>query len=148
MRPKPFVASLAVLVLCAAGCGSSSPSSSGSARQVRIYRSVLTGTAEKPAGAPNGTGAAVIAFHGSSLVCWRFAHLHGFINATVAHIEIGAKGKSGSVVVPLSTGPRLHHQGCAPISPALVRTIEDKPTDYYVNIHSVQYLRGAVRGQL
>jgi hypothetical protein len=149
VHPKLLVASLAVLVLGAAGCGSSSsPSSASSTRSVRIYRSVLTGMAEKPPGAPKGTGAAVIAFHGSSLVCWRFTHLHGFINATVAHVNFGAKGKSGSVVVPLSTGPRMHHKGCVPISPALVKTIEHNPTDYYVNIHSMQYPGGAVRGQL
>ena len=148
MRPKLIVASLPVLVFVAPGCGSSGASSATNSSPVTIYRSVLTGTAGNPPGAPNGTGDAIIAFHGSSLVCWRFAHLHGFINATVAHINIGAKGKSGRVAVPLSTGPRLHHQGCVPVSPGLVKTIEHNPPDYYVNIHSAQYPGGAVRGQL
>jgi hypothetical protein len=147
-RPKLIAASLAALALSAAGCASSTPSSATSASPVTIYRTVLTGTAENPPGAPNGTGDAIIAFHGSSLVCWRFAHLHGFTNATVAHINTGATGKSGSVAVPLSTGPRLHHQGCVPITPTLAKTIEHNPPDYYVNIHSTQYPGGAVRGQL
>jgi hypothetical protein len=159
MRSKLLVPILTVLVLGVAACGSSSSSSASSSKALppgaksagplHIYRVRLTGgKAETPPGAPKGTGAAVIAFHGSSLVCWRFAHLHGLINATFAHIHIGAKGKSGNIVVPLSTGPALHHQGCVPVSGAVVRAIERRPADYYVNIHSKQYPNGAVRAQL
>jgi hypothetical protein len=156
MRLKLLVPILAVLVLGVAACGGSSSSSSKalppaakSAGPLRIYRVRLTGgKAETPPGAPQGTGDAVIAFHGSSLVCWRFAHLHGLINATFAHIHIGAKGKSGNIVVPLSTGPALHHQGCVTVSAVLVKAIERHPADYYVNIHSKQYPNGAVRAQL
>lgn len=157
MRWKLVVASLAMLMLGVAGCGSSSsstsssrsgPSASKGPGPVRIYRLVLAGATETPRGAPTGTGAAVITFHDSSMVCWRFAHLHGFIDATAAHIHIGLKGKSGNVVVPLSTGPRLHHQGCVPVSAALVKAIERHPRNYYVNIHSLRYPGGAVRAQL
>jgi CHRD domain len=157
MRLKLFVQSLAVLMLGVAACGSSSNSSSSSkagsptakrAGPVRIYRVALAGTAETPRGAPAGTGAAVISIHGSSLVCWRFAHLHGFTNATVAHIHLGAARKSGKVIVPLSTGPRLHHRGCVRVRTAVAKAIENSPRDYYVNIHSTPYPGGAVRGQL
>lgn len=159
MRSKLLVPSLAVLVLGVAACGSSSsssvslsktlPAAAKSAGSLRIYRVGLTGgKAETPPGAPHGTGAAVIAFHGTSSLCWRFAHLHGFVNATFAHVHIGAKGKSGKIVVPLSTGPALHHQGCVPVSTALAKAIERRPADYYVNIHSAQYPSGAVRAQL
>ena len=157
MRWKLVVASLAVVVLGVAGCGGSSSSTSSSktaassvkrARPARIYRLSLAGKAETPPGAPKGTGAAVIAIHGSSTLCWRFAHLHGFSNATFAHIHVGAAGKSGNIVVPLSTGPALHHRGCVPGNPALIRAIEHNPAGYYVNIHSVKYPGGAVRAQL
>ncbi len=162
MRSKLLIPSLALLVLGVAACGSSSsnsasPSSSSPrtslsapkhAGSIRIYRLKLMGIAETPPGAPNGVGDAVIAFHGSSVVCWRFAHLHGFTAATFAHIHIGAKGKSGNIVAPLSTAPRLHHHGCVPVSPSLVKAIEHSPNDYYVNIHSAHYPGGAVRAQL
>jgi hypothetical protein len=153
MRARLLAPSIALLVLAVTGCGSSSssPSSSHAGSSAAkamgallIYRVALTGTAETPAGAPNG-GAAVIAFHGSSVVCWRFAHLHAFTNATFARIDIGVQGKSGNIVVALSTGPRLHHQGCVPVSAKLVKTIEDHPRGYYVNIHSTTYPGGAVR---
>jgi hypothetical protein len=157
MRSKLLAPSLAILMLGVAACGSSSsspntstPSSSTVKRAGpgQIYRVALTGTAETPRGAPNGTGAAVIALHGSSRVCWRFAHLHGFTNATFAHIHLGTTRKSGKVVVPLSTGPRLHHQGCVRVTATLVKAIEHNPRDYYVNIHSTTYPGGAVRAQL
>lgn len=88
------------------------------------------------------------AIHRSSVVCWRFSHLHGFNNATVAHIHVGRKGHTGNVPVPLSTGARLHHRGCVQASTAAVRAIERNPAGYYVNIHSLQYPAGAVRAQL
>lgn len=157
MRTKLTALAFAGITLIVAACGGGSSSSASSASKaagaglpgpVRIYRVVLSGLAETPHGAPNGTGDAVIAFHGTSTVCWRFAHLHGFTNATFAHIHAGPRGKAGKIVVPLSTGPRLHHQGCTKATPALVSAIEQKPQDYYVNIHSTQYPGGAVRAQL
>jgi hypothetical protein len=155
MRSKLFAAGLAVVALSVAACGSSGSSSiaarpgrASGARLTRVYRVQLSGTAETSPGAPHGSGAAVIAFHGDSIVCWRFAHLHGFTNATFAHIHIGMKGRSGNVVVPLSTGPRLHHQGCVSVSPLLSKAIRSKPSRYYVNIRSKQYPGGAVRAQL
>ncbi|MFZ0089338.1 MAG: CHRD domain-containing protein [Solirubrobacteraceae bacterium] len=116
---------------------------------LHIYRvRLIGGKAETPPGAPQGTGDAIIAFHGSSLVCWRFAHLHGFFNPTFAHIHNGVKGKSGKIVVPLSIGPTLRHQGCVPVTAVLVKAIERHPGAYYVNIHSKQYPGGALRAQL
>jgi len=158
MRLKLLVPLLAVSTLGVAACGGGSSSSAGPSktgspsathgRPARVYRLALAGGNETPRGAPKGTGTAVIAIHGRSVVCWRFAHLHGFANATFAHIHIGAKGKSGNIVVPLSTGSRLHHRGCVSVSPALIKAIERRPHSYYVNIHSTAYPGGAVRAQL
>ncbi len=137
--------------LAACGSSSSSNSSSSPARPhvpPRIYQAKLSGAAEAPHGAPQGTGLAVIAFHGSAKVCWRFAHLHGFSGATFAHINRGAAGKAGAVVVPLSTASKLHHKGCVAVSPSVVTAIEKDPAAYYVNIHSTAYPGGAVRAQL
>jgi len=114
----------------------------------RIYHLALSGTAEKPPGAPNGSGAAVIALHANLTICWRFSHLRGFSDATVSHIHRGAAGTSGPIVVPLSTGSKLHHKGCVPTTAATIKAIERDPSAYYVNIHSKQYPGGAVRAQL
>lgn len=57
-------------------------------------------------------------------------------NATFAHVHLSAKRKTGNIVVGLSTGPALHHQGCVPVTAVLVKAIESHPANYYVNIHS------------
>ncbi len=141
-------------------CGGSQASSTGSAhaasgtlqlaksRPTRLYTVALSGRAEKPPGAPQGRGVAIVAFHGAALVCWRFAHLHGFTIATGAGISAGGRGHTGSTVVPLSRGPRLHHEGCVTLSPTVTRAIWSHPGGYYVNVLSAQYPRGAVRAQL
>jgi CHRD domain len=145
----------AALGLAACGGGGSGTSthhrgatpSSGS-RPTQVYRITLSGAPTTPRGAPHGTGAAIIAFHPRSILCWRFAHLHGFTDATVAHIQLGAGGHTGKVVVPLSHGSRLHHQGCTRVSSALAAAIARDPARYYVSIGSAQYPGGAVRAQL
>jgi hypothetical protein len=115
----------------------------------RTYRLALKGSAETPAGAPKGTGKAVVTLRGKSLrVCWRFSSLHGFSHATAAHIHVGAAGTSGNVVVPLSTGKKFLHSGCAPTTATLIKAIAANPHGYYVNIHSTKYPNGAVRSQL
>jgi|GEM_PF-2585610 len=146
-----------VLLPALGGCGGSSSSSSTTARSTHHrapahsahYVVRLTGNAETPRGAPGGSGVAVIALHGRSLhLCWRFAHLHGFTDATYAHIHRGAPGTAGPIVVPLSTHRKLHHEGCVRSTVAIFNSIEHDPAGYYVNIHSGKYPGGAVRGQL
>ncbi len=153
MRTKILTPAVALLALTVAACGSSSSSSSavkaGSSPvrhgpAPRLYHVALAGTG----GAPAGKGTAVIAIHGTAMVCWRFAHLHGFTSATRADIHASAIGRSGKVVLPLSTGPRLHHKGCVPVTATLAKAIEHGPAGYYVSIDSAAYPRGAVRGQL
>ena len=147
-----------IALACAlAGCGGTSSSSSAAAqraglpsgsRLTQVYRVKLTGAAATPRGAPQGIGAAIIAFHGDSLVCWRFAHLHGFIDAASAQVHVGSAGHLGNIALALSTGPHLHHQGCVRVNPTLTRKIGSDPSGYYVDIPSKQYPQGAARGQL
>ena len=147
MTYRHVVASALAVTLSLIGCGGSSstspPPSAVSSRPTTLYTVSMTGTAETPKGAPHGRGIAIIAFHGASTVCFRFSHLHGFLDATVAHIHSGPIGHAGPVLVALSSGSKLHHRGCLAISPTVSRA-----SAYYVNVHSQQYPRGAVRAQL
>jgi hypothetical protein len=109
----------------------------------------LTGKAETPAGAPSGSGIAVISLSGKKLqACWRFVLLKGFTKPTFAHIHMGPAGTSGNVVIPLSTGATFLTKGCATTTAALIKAIEANPHGYYVNIHNAKYPGGAVRAQL
>lgn len=156
MRSTPTLAALVVSAAALAGCaGSGSGSASHRAaipasgsRPTKIYRVHLSGANEVPHGPTAAVGAAIIAFHGAPLVCWRFAHLHGFTHATGAQIDAGATGRTGHVVISLSPGPLLHHQGCVSVTPALSRSIWADPSGYYVNVNSRRHPSGAIRAQL
>jgi len=153
VRANRFAALAGTVALALAGCGggASHHAASGHASAIRplhVYRVTMNGRVESPPGAPRGVGVGVIAIHAGSVVCWRFAHLHGFVSATLAHIHTGSRGSSGPVLISLSTAPVLHHQGCTHASAAAITAIERDPGGYYVNVHSARYPAGAVRGQL
>jgi hypothetical protein len=149
---------LAAIVLGLAGCGQSSGAAAGAAAPtgvpavngapVVIDKSVLSGGTEPSGGAQGGVGDAIIALHLGSMICYRFAHLHGFHTATGATLGLGPIGKPGRAVLVLSPGPRLHHQGCVHAPAAVWDGLKAAPSRYFVNITSAQNPSGAVRAQL
>jgi len=146
MTAAAAIAATALLSGCgASGSGKPSPAAS---RPTRLYTLQMTGTAVKPAGPAGAVGVGIIAFHGPSTVCWRFAHLHGFVDATSASILSGSAGHNGALSTALSAGPKLHHRGCAPIAQALSRQIWADPSAYYVTVSSAADPHGALRAQL
>ena len=176
MRSRLLISSLTVALIGVAGCGSSSSSSSSSSSArtpvsassstttltttksavakakkalSRTYAVKMTGAAETPPGAPNGTANALVTLSSKlAKVCWTFKSLSGVSSPTYAHIHVGVAGKSGNIVLPLSTGSTLKTKGCVPASATLISQIAANPHGYYVNIHSTPYPSGAVRAQL
>lgn len=115
----------------------------------RTFHLALAGNEEIPPGAPKGSATVVLTLNVKTLqTCWGFSHLRGFTHPTFARIHRGVKKTAGPIIVPLSTGPTFRDNRCVPTSAAVMKPIEQKPTDYYVNIHSKQYPGGAVRSQL
>jgi hypothetical protein len=110
-----------------------------------VYTVALSGRGT-PAGAPAGRGYAIIALHHRSILCFRFAHLHGFTIATKAVMYTGAHPGRGSFY--LTPGPRLHHQGCIRLTPATWSAVHTHASAYTVEIDSAKYLAGAVRARL
>jgi hypothetical protein len=87
---------LVAVTLGLAACGGSSATpATVPSRPTTLYTVLMTGAAETPTGAPHGRGVAIIAFHGASKLCFRFAHRRGFVDATVAHVHSGMVGHSG-----------------------------------------------------
>ncbi len=150
--PCVLAASLLLLVACgrAGSSGTPQPSAAGVAsRPSHKFIATLSGRAEPSGGAVHGAGVAVIALHDAAQeICWRFAHLHGFTAATHAEIRHGGERVSRPIVLGLSGGSRLHHQGCARIDPSLMAAIARQPDRFYVNIDAAGFPSGAVGGRL
>jgi len=107
----------------------------------------LVGSVEVPKGAPKGHGIVNLTLNGAKgTVCWTFAGIAGIGKATAAHIHKGTPGKAGPIVVPF--GGAYKAKGCTKAAKSLIGAIESHPNNYYVNVHTVKYPAGAIRGQL
>lgn len=108
----------------------------------------LTGAAETPPGAPNGKGTAEVKLNPATRrVCWEFRGLSGLQGQPLAaHIHKGKAGKTGDVVVPFTDG--FKREGCTTATKKIVKAILKTPGSYYVNVHTMKYPAGVVRGQL
>jgi hypothetical protein len=73
-------------------------------------------------------------------------------DVVAAHIHAGTKNvANGSIVVDLITAPAdgPKFTGCTKnVKKALIRKILKHPRRYYVNVHTMEFPGGAVRGQL
>jgi hypothetical protein len=127
--------------------GTSGSSSSGGA-WVK-FSAKLTGSNEVGGGDPNGSGTAAVKMRGTEIcfdVKWS-----GF-EAIMSHIHKAPAGTNGDVVVPFFTSESPldtnSKSGCVTAKASLVKAIEAKPSNYYVNVHSPEFPKGAARGQL
>jgi hypothetical protein len=109
---------------------------------------VLKGT---HGGDQNARGSAtVLIARQAGTVCFGLT-IRGTDTPTAAHIHKGAAGVNGPVVVPFTppaTGDPGASSGCVSADPALLRDIQQHPSEYYVNVHTVAFPGGAARGQL
>jgi hypothetical protein len=109
----------------------------------------LAGAAEAPGpGAEKGTGSAKLAFDSEKgQVCYTLA-ARGTDTPTMAHIHKGAIGTPGPVVVPLTAPANGSAKDCTPVAADVMSAILATPSDYYVNVHTAAFPKGAMRGQL
>ncbi|WP_156840233.1 CHRD domain-containing protein [Novosphingobium aquimarinum] len=64
-----------------------------------------------------------------------------------AHIHEGAAGSDGPPVITISvTG--TDSDECVAVEPDLLKAILANPAGYYANVHTGDYPKGAIRGQL
>ena len=108
----------------------------------------MTGAAEVPTGDPDGTGTASVTIDpAKGQICYTLTAT-GIDTATMAHLHKGVVGVAGPVVVPLDPPAAGSASGCEPVDPAVIAAILAAPSDYYVNIHTAAFPKGALRGQL
>jgi hypothetical protein len=112
------------------------------------FQIAMTGEAEGT-GDPVATGTATVRLRaGQAQVCYQLA-AENLAPAAAAHIHEGGAGSSGNVVIPLKTpAANGKSSGCANAARALVKAILADPGGFYVNVHTVEFPGGAIRGQL
>jgi hypothetical protein len=110
------------------------------------FHAALSATEESPPGPTDGTGTAKVTIDAAAgQLCYDLDWSPQVGTPNAAHIHKGAAGTSGPIVVVLSA-TKAHTCTAAP-APVL-QGIASDPGGYYVNVHSTQYMNGAVRGQL
>ena len=114
-------------------------------------KATLTGAVEVPGpGDPDGAGTASVNIDVTKReVCYEVS-TSKIDTPTGAHIHEGESGKSGAVVVPLTTPTAgdATTKGCAKVDAGLIGRMTATPGGFYVNVHSQPHQQGAVRGQL
>lgn len=116
----------------------------------QTFGTVMTGAAEFPpgSGSPDGSGLAAITINGTSVT---FSILvKGISTPTLAHIHKAALGASGSVVIDFHapTFTNGFATGTVVAAASDVADLLANPSLYYVNVHTVEFPAGALRGQL
>jgi hypothetical protein len=113
------------------------------------FTAKLAGSNEVGGGDPNGAGTAAVKMRGTEICVdlkWS-----GF-EAIMSHIHKAPAGTNGDVVVPFFTSESPldanSKSGCVTAKASVVKAIEAKPSNYYVNVHSPEFPKGAARGQL
>lgn len=98
-------------------------------------------------GDPDGSGIAIVRWNtDDGTVCYKL-RVRQIAQATAAHIHIGAAGVAGPVVLGLIAPTDGRSSGCV-IDQLVADALAADPSNYYVNVHNVEYPSGAVRGQL
>lgn len=114
------------------------------------FMATLLGSSETPPDTSAATGTATFTFNPTTNILTGSITFSGFGTATtVAHIHLGAVGVAGNPVFTIeASGPFT-----SPISytsPALTtaQVADLMAGNYYVNIHTVKFPNGEIRGQL
>lgn len=109
------------------------------------FTASLSGSHEVPPNASTATGTATLVLNEDTNKFTITVPFNG-ITATAAHIHKGAVGATGAAVFPFSTLT-------SPLTLTNVALTAEQEADlkaglYYVNIHSLAYPDGEIRGQL
>lgn len=145
---KPLAASLLGAALALTGTAPAAAAPAAEPAKIALS-AVMDGAHEVPGpgdDAGGGTFAARID-PATGQLCYSMT-VRGLTAPTAAHIHQGAPDVAGPHVVVLDTPADGKAGGCMAVDPALAASIAEHPADYYVNVHTDAFAKGAIRGQL
>ena len=109
----------------------------------------LKGSNEVPGpGDPNGIGHVTIRLEPAAGKVCAHATWKRLSATNGAHIHKGRPGVSGPVIVDLTTAVTGGSHCRSNVPTTVIHKIAAHPGRYYFNIHTSQYIAGAIRGQL
>lgn len=138
MVRKTIIAIAGVLVLVAA------PASA----HVVTMTAALDAAEEVPEpGPPGATGNAEVSINDEAReLCYTLTY-QGIGKPTAAHVHQGAAGTAGPVVIDLGIADH-GDQACITADQTALEEVLADPEGHYVNIHTSEHPKGALRGQL
>ncbi len=119
------------------------------AKGITKFAASATGAQEVPGpGEQKGSASATFTLNPKKgEVCYEIQD-KDITSVTMAHIHSGATGVDGPVVIKLTAPAKGSSKGCAPAGPKLIQQINQNPENFYFNLHTTEFPKGAVRGQL
>ncbi|UVO51541.1 CHRD domain-containing protein [Sphingomonas sp. SUN019] len=113
------------------------------------FTTALVGAQEVPGpGDPQATGTAKVTADSATDTICADVRTQRLAPATMAHIHKGARGVAGAPVLTIDTPTGGRSNRCYSVDKALAAAILADPAGYYVNVHTAQFPKGAIRGQL
>lgn len=115
----------------------------------------LAGGNEVTASAPNtgdadAFGTATVVLDGTTKICFAII-VNNTDTPTAAHIHAGRAGVAGSAKVTLTApngGNPGTSSGCVTTTTTIFNAIKANPASYYINVHTMTFGSGALRGNL
>ncbi len=148
MKPLTALIALSALAPALAACATTGAAGPNPYHTGTALVGTLDGKAEVPPGDPNGSGEfSAWVDPAKSRICYTLGTA-GISTPTAAHIHRGAPNTAGPVVIPLVTPVHDLSDTCTAVSPALASEIIANPGNFYVNVHTKDYPKGAIRAQL
>lgn len=153
---------IAVVVAAMAGCGDDSEEAEETVRDtatsvanrvegVTRLKATLTGATEVPTpGDPDATGTATVNLDVTKREACYEVTVQRIDRPVAMHIHEAEAGKSGGVVVPMTTptASDTTTTGCTNVDAAVMTRLAADPDNFYVNVHTQAFPQGAARGQL
>jgi hypothetical protein len=113
------------------------------------FKATLTGAAEIPGpGDSDGRGQFEATIdENQGTICYS-ASIQNVSKMTDMHIHRAPAGQEGAVVATLIAPGNTDIDACVSIAKDVAKRILANPANYYVNVHTTEFAKGAVRGQL